>query len=87
MRPDIREHIKPGEIYTGSQVIALAGIPRSSFYRFLREGKIQRHEREIDGRPVFLGHELLHALLAVKNDITSTVCFTKPRRGRPRKNI
>lgn len=83
MRPNLHDYIKPTGVYTGAQVIELAEIPSSTFYLYVKLGKIPKHEREIDSKTVFLGHEILHALTAVKEKLPK-VYFVKPQRGRPR---
>ena len=78
------EHINPNGIYTGAQAIRVTGIPSSTFYRYVREEKIPKHKRLIDGKTVFLGHELIAALTATEL-IMPKVYFIRPKRGRPKK--
>ena len=83
MRPNIQDYIKPNGIYTGAQVIQLAEIPSSTFYLYVKQGKIQKHERVCDSKTVYLGHEILNALTAVKEKLPDFL--VKQKRGRPRK--
>lgn len=83
MRPNLQDYINPDGVYTGAQVIELAEIPSSTFYLYVKLGKIPKHEREIDSKTVFLGCEILHALTAIKGKFPM-VGFVKPKRGRPK---
>lgn len=78
------EHINPKGIYTGSQAIKETGVPKRSFYRYVKQGKIPKHTRIIDGRTVFYGHELIRALTATE-PVLPEVYFIRPTRGRPKK--
>lgn len=84
MKSNIQDFIEPHGIYTGAQVIELTGMPSSTFYLYVKRGKIPKHEREIDSRTVYLGHEILKALTSIKDKVPM-VFFVKPRRGRPPK--
>lgn len=85
MKPELTKAIDPQGIYTGAQAIRATGIPMTTFYRYVREEKIPKHQRYIDGKTVFLGHELLKALTRTKM-IFPEVFFVPPRkRGRPKK--
>ena len=78
------EHINPKGIYTGAQAVKESGLPKSSFYRYVRHGKIPKHTRIIDGKTVFYSHELIRALTATE-PVLPEVYFIRPTRGRPRK--
>lgn len=84
MKSELHKIIDPKGIYTGAQAMALCGIPKTTFYRYIREEKIPKHQREIDGRTVFLGHELLK-VLTTTIEILPKVFFVNSRRGRPKK--
>lgn len=84
MKANIEQTLDPDGIYIGAQIIELTGIPKSTFYRYVKQEKIPRHERPLDGRTVFLGHEVIKAFTAIKR-IFPKVFFVKPQRGRPRK--
>lgn len=83
MNPNIEKVLDPGGIYIGAEIIELTGIPERSFYRYVKQEKIPRHERTLDGRTVFLGHEVIKALTTIKRKFPK-VYFVKPQRGRPR---
>lgn len=84
MRTDIKNALEPAGIYTGTQAIAATGISERTFYRYVRQGKIPKHKLEINGKSVYLGHELLSALTTLKRPL---VYFVKPKRGRPKKEV
>ena len=84
MKAEVSSLIDPNGVYTGAQAIAVTGIPMTTFYRYVREEKIPKHIRMLDGKTVFLGHELLKILTATQ-PILPKVYFLKPRRGRPKK--
>lgn len=84
MKAELHKEIDPQGIYTGAQAIAVTGIPKRSFYRYVRQEKIPKHIRIFDGKTVYLGHELLKALTAT-TEILPKVFFVKPHRGRPKK--
>lgn len=83
MKPNIEQCLDPSGIYIGAQIIELTGIPERSFYRYVKQEKIPKHERTLDGRTVFLGHEVITALTTIKSKCPK-VYFVKPQRGRPR---
>ena len=78
------EHINPKGIYTVAQAIKETGIPRTTFYQYVKEEKIPKHKRIIDGKTVFYGHELIKTLTAT-GPILPKVYFVRPKRGRPKK--
>ena len=80
------EHINPKGIYTGAKAIKETGLSMSTFYKDVRQGKIPKHTRIIDGKTVFYGHELIRALTATE-PILPEVYFVRPKRGRPKKRI
>ena len=84
MKAELASLIDPKGIYTGAQAMRVTGIPMSTFYRYVREEKIPKHQRLIDGKTVFLGHELLEALTHTKM-IFPKVFIVRPKRGRPKK--
>ena len=78
------EHINPKGIYTGAKAIKETGLSMSTFYKYVRQGKILKHKRLIDGKTVFYGYELLSALTATEPALPQ-VDFVRPKKGRPRK--
>lgn len=84
MRPELVSNIDPNGIYTGAQAIAVTGIPMTTFYRYVREERIPKHQRMIDGKTVFFGRELLDVLTATRR-ILRKVDFVRPKQGRPKK--
>lgn len=85
MKPELHKAIDPQGIYTGAQAIRATGIPMTTFYRYVREEKIPKHQRYIDGKTVFLGHELLKALTGTKLILTDAFFAPPRKRGRPKK--
>lgn len=85
MKPELTKEIDPQGIYTGAQAIRATGIPMTTFYRYVREEKIPKHQRYIDGKTVFLGHELLKVLTRTKMIFTDAFFSPPPKRGRPKK--
>lgn len=84
MKSELHKEIDPKGIYTGAQAMEVTGIPMTTFYRYVRQEKIPKHIRAIDGRTVFHGHELL-AILTATTPVMPKVYFVRPRRGRPKK--
>lgn len=84
MKIELIKAIASNGIYTGAQAIKATGISMSTFYKYVREGKIPKHKRLIDDKTVFHGHELIKALTST-NTIYEEVEILRPQRGRPKK--
>lgn len=72
-------------IYTGAQAIEATGIPKRTFYHYVKIGRIPSHYRMLDGKRVYKGKDLIEAL-------TSTMPIAPPgwgeiKRGRPKKRV
>ena len=86
MKIELIKTIASNGIYTGAQAIKATGISMSTFYKYVREGKIPKHKRLIDDKTVFHGHELLKALTSTNAVSVMEVEILRPRRGRPKKH-
>lgn len=78
--------LDPKGIYTGAQAIEATGIPKRTFYQWVKEGRIPKHMRKVDSRTVFLGSELIRALTATVT-LVDFASLRRPTRGRPKKVI
>ena len=84
MKVELINAISSNGIYTGAQAIKATGISMSTFYKYVREGRIPKHKRVIDDKTVFHGHELIKALTST-NALQEEVEIIRPQRGRPKK--
>ena len=51
--------VNPEGWYTGIETMKHLGLPKTSFYRCVREGRIKFRVREVDVVRVFQGREIL----------------------------
>lgn len=86
MKPNIEQILDPEGVYIGAEIIELTGIPERSFYRYVKQEKIPKHVRTLDGRTVYIGHEVIKALATITSHLPK-VYFVKPQRGRPRTSL
>lgn len=77
--------LQPAGIYTGAQAIEATGIPKRTFYHYVKIGKIPSHYRFLDGKRVYKGKDLIEALTKTMPLVPQV--WNEVKRGRPRKRV